>query len=185
MKKIILLALILFSTVSLAQKFKVTPNGLKDSENLEKSFVVIPIDGKTAKELYDESIKFINKNYKSPEDVIKGKTEGEFLKFETYASGFITIKNGWTNVPFSAKYTIELTFKDGKVKYEIIELDMYNSTDKGLPLTFTGGTMSWSVYNKKGELKKEGVDTSIENYFNGYLMSITNFMQGKLAEDKW
>ncbi len=183
MKKILLLALILFSSLTFAQKLKVTPNGLKDSENSEKSFVVIPVEGKTAKQLYDETVKYINKNYKSAEDVIKGKTEGEYLKFVTYAPKFISVKNGWDKIPFNAKFTIELNFKDGKVKYEIIELEMYN--DAKYNLSFTGSGLSFFIYNKNGELKKEDAKNNIEEYFNGNLLSLTNFIQGKSTEDKW
>ena len=61
MKKIMLLLLIMFANFSFAQKITVTQTGLKDSENIEKSFVVIPAEGKTAKQLYDESLKYINK----------------------------------------------------------------------------------------------------------------------------
>jgi hypothetical protein len=183
MRKFLLLALISFSSVTFAQKLKVTPNGLRDSEDSEKSFVVIPAEGKTAKQLYDDAVKYINKNYKSAEDVIKGKTEGEYLKFVTYAPKFILVKNSFDKVPFNAKYTIELNFKDGKVKYEIIELEMYN--DAKYNLSFTGSGLSFFIYNKKGELKKEDAKNSIEEYFNGNLSSLTNFLQGKTTDDKW
>ena len=117
MKQFLLMGLISLSTLSNGQKLSVTPKGLKDSVDNEKSFVVIQAEGKTAKQLYDNALKYINKTYKSADDVIKGKTDGEYLKFITYAPSFMTLKNGFANVPFHAKYTIELNFKDGKVKY--------------------------------------------------------------------
>jgi len=183
MKKITLLLLLMFANFSFAQKITVTPTGLKDSENIEKSFVVIPAEGKTAKQLYDESLKYINKNYKSADDVIKGKTDGEYLKFVTFAPSFITIKNGFAKAPFTAKYTTELSFKDNKVKYEIIELEMYNEAN--YQLNFTGSGISFFIFNKKGELKKEDAKNSIEEYFNANILSLSNFLQGKTVEDKW
>ena len=182
-KKIMLLLLLMFANFSFAQKITVTQTGLKDSENIEKSFVVIPAEGKTAKQLYDESLKYINKNYKSADDVIKGKTDGEYLKFVTYAPNFITIKNGFARVPFTAKYTTELSFKDNKVKYEIIELEM--SSEANYQLNFTGSGISFFIFNKKGELKKEDAKNSIEEYFNANILSLSNFLQGRTVEDKW
>lgn len=183
MKIIMLLLLLMFANFSFAQKITVTQTGLKDSENIEKSFVVIPAEGKTAKHLYDESLKYINKNYKSADDVIKGKTDGEYLKFVTFAPNFITIKNGFARVPFTAKYTTELSFKDNKVKYEIIELEM--SSEANYKLNFTGSGISFFIFNKKGELKKEDAKNSIEEYFNANILSLSNFLQGKTVEDKW
>jgi hypothetical protein len=182
MRNFLLLALILFSFSTFAQKLQVTPNGLRNSEDSEKSFVIIPVEGKTAKQLYDESVKYINKNYKSAEDVIKGKIEGEYLKFVTYAPKFILLKNGFVKVPFDAKYTIELNFKDGKAKYEISELEM--NSDGGY-LSFTGSGISYFIYNKKGELKREDAKNNIEEYFNRNLSSLANFLKGKTMEDKW
>jgi hypothetical protein len=183
MRKTLLIALISLSTLTFAQKLSVTPNGLRDSADIEKSFVVIPAEGKTAKQLYDDAVKYINKTYKSADDVIKGKTDGEYLKFVTYAPSMLMLKNGFTKVPFNAKYIIELNFKDGKVKYEIIELEIYN--DAKYNLSFTGSGLSFFIYNKKGELKRETEKASIEQYFNGSLLSLTNFLQGKTTEDKW
>lgn len=183
MKKILLIVLISLSTLTFAQKISVTPNGLRNSADLEKTFVVIPAEGKTAKQLYDDAVKYINKTYKSADDVIKGKTDGEYLKFITFAPSFITLKNGFTKVPFNAKYTIELNFKDGKVKYEIIELEIYN--DSKYNLNFTGSGISFFIYNKNGELKREAEKANIEEYFNEKLLSITNSLQGKTNEDKW
>ena len=84
MRKIILLTMIAFCTLSYAQSLVVTPNGLRDSTDTEKTFVVINVEGKTAKELYDNAIKYINRNYKSPDDVIKGKIEGEINFYFTF-----------------------------------------------------------------------------------------------------
>ena len=54
------------SNVIYAQEFTVTPTGLKDNANLEKTYVVINTPGKTAEQNYNNVIKYINKTYKSP-----------------------------------------------------------------------------------------------------------------------
>lgn len=55
MKKLILLTMIALSTMTYGQKFNVTPNGLRDLNDNEKTFVVINAEGKTAKQLYDNA----------------------------------------------------------------------------------------------------------------------------------
>lgn len=183
MKKIILIVFIVIGTISYGQKLVVTPTGLRDANDLEKTFVVINAEGKTSKELYDNALKYINKNYKSPDDVIKGKTDGEYLKFITYAPNFITIKNSFVKTPFNAKYTTELSFKDGKVKYEVISIEIEN--DAKAILSFTGSGINFFIYNKKGELKREDAKISIEDYFNLNVATVSDFLQGKNSNDKW
>lgn len=185
MKKIILFAFIAISSISYGQKLSVTPTGLRDANDLEKTFVVINADGKTSKELYDNALKYINKNYKSPDDVIKGKTDGEYLKFITHIENFLIIKNTGVKVQIDADYTCELSFKEGKVKFEIIAIDM--PADKGgFKVLFTGGAFDgYPIYNKKGELKRPETKTEIETYFNSQISTLSDFLQGKSSNDKW
>jgi hypothetical protein len=185
MKKIILFAFMAINTITYGQKLTVTPTGLKNADELEKSFVVIVADGKISKELYDNALKYINKNYKSPDDVIKGKTDGEYLKFITHVENLLIIKNMGTKVQIDADYTCELSFKDGKVKFEIIALDM--PADKGgFKVLFNGGAFDgYPVYNKKGELKRPETKSEIENYFNSQILTLSDFLQGKSSNDKW
>jgi hypothetical protein len=184
MKNLLLFILLAFSTFTYGQKLNVTPNGLRDVNDIEKAFVVINADGKTAKQLYDNALKYINKNYKSPDDVIKGKTDGEYLKFITHVPNFLIVLNTGAKVLIDADYTVELSFKDGKVKYEVIYLNMYNSA--GYKVLFTGGIMEgFPIYNKKGELKRPDTKTELETYFNSQINSITEFLQGKSNNDNW
>lgn len=83
-QQLFLLIFLLFNLVVFSQEYEVTPNGLKDKSNLENTFVVIDAPNKTTTELYQNAVKYINENYKNPEEVIKGKTENEYLRFETY-----------------------------------------------------------------------------------------------------
>ncbi len=159
--------MIFFYSLSYGQTFVLTPNGLRDSLDTEKSYVVINIEGKTAKQLYDNAIKFINKTYSNPNFVIKGQTDGEYLKYDTHASDFISLKNSFLTAKFDVDYTTELNFKDGKVKFEIINLDMNKRTQNGVNrLLLVGNMMSLGIYNKKGDLKKADAKIQIENFFN-------------------
>ena len=185
MKKLILFFLTALSTLTYGQKLSVTTNGLRDINDNEKTFLVINVEGKTSKQLYDNALKYINKNYKSPDDVIKGKTDGEYLKFITHVSNFLVVNNSGAKIPIDADYTIELNFKDGKAKFEIISLDMYAQTG-GYKVIFSGGAFDgYPIYNKKGKLKRPDTKSEIETYFNSQINLIANFLQGKDNNDNW
>lgn len=185
MKKLVLLSMVLISTLTYSQKIVVTPNGLRDANDNEKTYVVINAEGKSAKQLYDNAVKYINKNYKSPDDVIKGKTDGEYLKFITHTSNFLVVNNSGAKISIDCDYTIELNFKDGKIKLEIIALDMYAQTG-GYKVLFTGGAFDgYPIYNKKGDLKRPDTKAEIEAYFNSQIIAITEFLQEKSNDDNW
>lgn len=144
--------LIFFVFGSFAQKFEVTPNGLKDASNLDNSHVVIEADGVSASELYNNAYRFIQENYKNPKEVIKGNVKGEYLKFDTYAPSFIVYNNSGAKIPINATYTTELRFKDGKVRYEIVSLGMKGDSG-GYSVLFTGGLLQgYIVFKKNGSL---------------------------------
>lgn len=184
--KYLLQALIFsFCFYSNSQTFVVTPNGLRDSKNIEKSYVVITKEGKSAKELFDNSLKYINKAYKNPEEVIKAKIDGEYLKFNTYVPGFTIVDNLGTSLPINAKYTVELSFKDGRIKYEVIELTMSASTG-GYNIIFSGSPFEgYPIFNKKGELKREETKQDIENHFNAVIKDFSKELGGDKQEDEW
>ncbi len=175
--------MITLCSLSYGQKFVVTPNGLKDLNDKEKSYVVINIEGKTAKELYDNAIKYINKNYKSPNDVIKGKIDGEYISFITHAGDFIPVKIMGRIHYYGADYTTELNFKDGKVKFEIINLDMKH--EQGTQFYYVKTLYAWGVYNKKEEIVDEGAKIGIENFFNSRIQSLSDVLSGRNSNESW
>ena len=72
MKIFYLLAFVLFSTITHAQKLAVTPNGLRNANDTQKTFIVIPTQGKTAKQLYEYiplQYSLHVSNYKKQKDV--------------------------------------------------------------------------------------------------------------------
>ena len=156
--------MIFFCSLSYGQKFVLTPNGLRDSLDTEKSYIVINAEGKTAKQLYDNAIKFINKTYKNPSEVIKGNTDSEYLKFETHDPDFLTLKSLGMTLKWGGSYTTELSFKDGKVKYEIINLeirDETNRTNSSSPFPLKGG-----IFKNDGTIRKKDAKSQVESNIN-------------------
>ena len=183
MKKLLLLVLFI-PLVSIGQEFTVTPDGLKDKVDVEKTYVVINTPDKTAEQNYNNAIKHINKIYKNPEEVIKGNVKDEFLKFDTFVSNFIGVKNGISKVDNDATYTIALSFKGNRVKFEVVALDIYN--DSGYRVLFSGGALSgFAIYNKKKtKLRLPEVKSDIETYFNNEIKTYESiFLETSASED--
>tara|TARA_B100000586_G_C19908683_1_gene342187 strand:+ start:37 stop:594 length:558 start_codon:yes stop_codon:yes gene_type:complete len=185
MKKLLIL-LFFISFNSFGQKFVATMNGLRDADNVDNNYLVLEMDGLNATELYKQSIKYINDNYNNPEEVIKGSSEGEFLKFDTYVDNLLTYKNSGVKIQITGLYTTELRYKDGRIKYEIISLEM-KAKKYSQYLLFSGGMMSgYLVYKKNGKLFKEQTKIDIENYFNNNLETLKKYLIGEAdQEDDW
>ena len=105
MRNLFLLMVLTASAHVYGQAYTVTPDGLRDKSDNEKTYLVLEADGLSATQLYDNAIKYVNEKYKDPEEVIKGKTEGEYLKFDTHISNFIVYNNSGAKMPIQATYT--------------------------------------------------------------------------------
>tara|TARA_R110001632_G_scaffold148797_2_gene266043 strand:+ start:960 stop:1526 length:567 start_codon:yes stop_codon:yes gene_type:complete len=186
-KQLFLLAFLLFNYIGFAQEYEVTPSGLKDKSNIENSFLVIETPEKTIAELYQNAIQYINENYKNPDEVIKGKTENEYLRFETYVPQFTKVNNSGAKLAVSMEYTTELRFKDGKVRFEIKALSI-TADNGGLSVNFSGNIWKgYPIFNQKnGVLRLPETKLELENYFNAKVAEINNFLLDKSTiKDDW
>lgn len=184
MKKIITLITLLTFSISFSQNFIVTPEGIKDKDS-ENKFLVIEAKDKSINDLYKNALKFINEKYKNPDEVIKGKTENEYLRFVTHAPQFTTVKNGGVTLDISANYTIELRFKEGKVRYEILSLEM-TADNGGRNVYFKGSIWKgYPIYTKKNKLRLEETKNDIESYFDNQVKELKDFLVGKKKKDDW
>lgn len=91
----------------------------------------------------------------------------------------LTYKNGGAKLPIDGKYSVELSFKDGKVKYEITSLRMYHAVQTAYEIKFTsGGFDGYPIYNKKLELKKPETKKDIETFFNSQVSNLKTALTG-------
>lgn len=147
--------------------------------------MVLEIDGKSTLELYNLAIGYINETYENPNAVIKGKVAGEYLRFSGYDANFMMYNNSGVKIPIQVDYQIELRFKDGKVRYEIIELDMRGSKS-GIGVKFSGGVMSgYIIYKNNGSLFKPETKADIERYFNVHVNALLTYLQGAAKPSDW
>ncbi len=88
-------------------------------------FVVTPVEGKTAPEIYKKVIEWIKVTYKKPDEVILSTIENEYVRFE----GVSDISS------FKCKYQIEISIKDDRYKFDLIGLQVFvNPNQSGVPV---------------------------------------------------
>jgi len=188
MKKVVLLAIVLISSLSLSsQSFIATSEGLRDSSNLANEYLILKFEGKTANQLYDATNRFCQKNYTNPKNSLKSDIKNEYLKIGTYASSFIQLQKGMFgeaytgNILFSACFS----FKDGKVKFEISEVDMTAWDGEHKVFYTSPGGLNWSIFKSNGKPRGE-LPTQYQTYFNKYVATYVWFINNeKKNNDNW
>ena len=180
------LVMITFAVGLQAQTYVVTPYGLRDADNLDKSYVVIDVEGKSAQELYDRAREYIIRTFKNPDLVEKGAIDNEYLRYNTYADGVTTIPIPLNNLVYGASYSVELAFKDGKVKHEVILLEL-DSDGNTLGFQPQRLAMGWWLYSKKGKLKLPKNKAEIEAYFESIVADLAAYLRGtsETDDDDW
>lgn len=182
MKQFLVVLFSLISTLSFSQEFEVTPNGIKDKLNPNNNFLVIEVENISANKLYENALKFVIETYKNPEFVIKGKIENEYLRFVTKNNPF-SFYNKIGRMTANINYSIELRFKDGKVRYEIIELNMPVAEPRNL--TFKGSIWSgYPIFNDKGEIRLLEAKEKLEGSLNEQVILLKKFLI-EPKQDKW
>jgi hypothetical protein len=148
MKKILLGLLILVSFNSNAQETEFT---FTDDKGMT-DFIVTPVEGKTAPEIYKKIVDWIKITYTNPDEVILSTIENEYVRFEGTTNEIDKTKS---------KYQIEISIKDGKYKFDLINLLYYDRTIQMY------GVVGWTNYygnfisnstkeSRKDKYKKDG-----------------------------
>lgn len=177
MKKLITLLLLTVTCTVSAQYIKVTPEGLKDTKE-EQSYVILDFENQSAEDLYSKSILFVNQRFKNPEHVIKSNVENKMLRYSDYKPNGIQVLNGMVRIPVDVKYQVELGFKDNKVKFDIVSLDMGGLNFKG---NVWKGYPIWNEKNSKLRLEQE--KNELEAYFNAIVVEYVEYMKNN--NDEW
>ncbi|MGV3698286.1 hypothetical protein [Flavobacterium sp.] len=168
MKKLILLLMICSSSFA-QDKFEWSANGVTD-------FVTADVTG-NASQVYGKAINWIKENYANPNEVIKMQIENEKIRFQGLKKNFNCIGS----VCADGLYTIEISIKDGKYKFDPIELQLSNSAGS---FSFPMSELK-AYYDKKGELRKgskESLD-NVVNMFNELNESLKGYINGVKKND--
>lgn len=157
MKKILLLILFVSGIIN-AQETEFTFDNVKGMTD----FIVTPVEGKTAPDIYKKILDWIKVTYKSPEKVILSTIENEYIRFEGIDNTFYSV--GIMGKKYrDVKYQIEISVKDGKYKFDLISMYAYwpptsRSSGGWSEITIFNGnstkeSLEKSIYNKSGDLR--------------------------------
>ena len=174
MKNTLLLIAMTFTGIATAQtneQFKLTREGVAP--------IVQEIEGKTAADLYNSAINWVQSTYKNPDKVLKAKIENESIRIDGYKSSAwyytsIGIKNY-----YNMQYSINVSFKEGKYRMEYTIGDF--TTNTGQKLTYSYPTF----FKKDGTIRgtyDEAVP-SLEASMNELANSLFNYLSGKTQSD--
>lgn len=161
MKKTILGLMLIASFYSNAQETEFTFN----SERGMTDFIVTPVQGKTAPEIYKKVIEWIKVTYKNPEKVILTTIENEYLRFEGFSETLYSY-NAMGQHYEPTKYVVEISIKDGKYKFDLISMQSLAASSS----MSAGGWYDVKLFTtkiskedlEKGYFKKDG---SLRNVF--------------------
>ena len=148
----IILTTNLFAQNTQVDSLYITPNGIN-------GYLVLETSG-SAEKLHNKTQEWVKYNFDTPEEVMKSSIPGELLRCDMY------LERG--RMEYSL--TIELLFKDDRIKYDVISL---KPSTGGYPYFLQGGALDVSFFNNRGKPRNRAEDDRIT----------TDRMMNELAEE--
>lgn len=165
MKKIILLFFLFSTRIGFTQETE-----FKFSKNEFTDFVVVECKNKTQSELYKKTLDWVAVTYNRPSAVIQGQIENDYIRIEGFSKDLVA--NG-------TKYQIEISFKDGKYKFDIIQIEFWHDLDFPEPKWKKFDMINTNKYfDKEGKIKGryKSVCSRITEYFNSLNSNLKDFI---------
>jgi hypothetical protein len=148
-----------------SEKFEYSESGIND-------YIVTKVENKTTNEIYGKTINWIKETYKNPDKVIKMEIENEKVRINGVASDLLFVKK----MSFNLDYVIEISFKDGKYKFELVSLSTEGADYKKIP--------NFKTDNKL--IKNFGDSPNkIEAYLNNLNENLKNYILGQKKKEDW
>ena len=172
MKNIILLLVLSVTSLSFSQEteFKFTKYGLTD-------FVVSPVIGKTQNELYKKTLDWVSYTFKEPGEVVKASIENEYIRIEGFSKDLICYSYMGKRCG-DTKYEIEISFKDGKYKFDVLSISEYNNMSKSIMWSNFDIVNTSGYFDKKGEAKSsyKFIVATVPEHFNNLNLDLKGFL---------
>lgn len=165
MKKVLLLIVLLITGVINAQQTEFAFDNIKGMTD----FVVTPIEGKTASEIYKKVLDWIKVTYKNPDKVILSTIENEYIRFEGTSETLYSVNITMLGKTYyNSKYQIEISVKDNKYKFDLIGMQNYYPKSQ----YSAGGWAENVIFNNITQ--KEGLSTFYKK--DGNLKSMWKYL---------
>jgi hypothetical protein len=91
-------------------------------EGLKPEFIVVQATEYEQNDLYIKTINWVKKTFTNPNEVIKATIENEMIRIEGAKKDWLCVNSIGGSICTNALYVVEISFKKGKYKFEIISL---------------------------------------------------------------
>lgn len=175
MKKTVIGLMMLLSYYSNAQETEYTFTAEKGMTE----FIVTPVEGKTASEIYKKAIEWIKVTFKNPDKVILSTIENEFIRLEGFSETLYSY-NAMGQYFTPSKFQIEISIKDGKYKFDLVGLQELVDANWREVSFFTSKTTQEElekayIFKKDGTLRSTyKFANEVPTYFNNLNKSLSD-----------
>lgn len=178
MKQLASISILIFIAVmTFAQEIpelKITKTGVES--------IVVQTPGMTASQLYEKSINWVKETYENPDKVLKAQIENKKIRVSAFAKNAWWYKIMGMKTTYNMDYSIEISFKDGKYRFEYFVGQFYTKD-------YTKALFSYSSFFKKsGELRKSYKDAapSMDFTMNSLVHNFNTYVIGQEeADEAW
>lgn len=176
MKNSITFTLFLFVSLCYGQdlpKFSLT-NGVKDA--------VINVGEKSAREIYEKSVDWLNSKYKNPSEVVDERIKNKMIKISGFQSNFSFYNSREGNkVSYALDYSIQFKFKDGKYKIEFSPKQVRANGETFPFVAYSNNLDEDDIYEASYMEAREYFERSINNLS----LSLYNYITNSDDDDNW
>ena len=209
MKKLLFTIALLISAVSFGQSFELTdkqvdegPKLAQGSYKLFTPVLVLEVTG-SAEDLYNKTIGWVNETYKNPDEVIKGKVEGKYVRINGFVGSLLSNNVIGTTFYYDVRYSVEIKFRENKIRYEVTKMEQYIPASQYGASRWDDMVFGFKVAKKKGKAnKKTGLRSpgkidkngaknyeSVKSYFENLGLGIKEYVENSSSEstsdDDW
>jgi hypothetical protein len=133
--------------------------------------------------LYKKTLDWVAISFKNPKEVIKAQIENDYIRLEGFKSKMLCINSLGTLACYDVKYQLEISFKDGKYKFDAISVDIITKT--GTSTFPINGDVS-AYFKKNGEIRTSFklFPEALESTFNGLNKDLENFLKSETIPSK-
>ncbi len=184
--------LVLFTQLSFAQYFKLTPQGFVSND--DSDFTVVNVPNVKQKDLYKNVLNAINSMYSNPQKGLN-VVDGESISLTAYEENALPVRHsaggfGKVNYKYDLSYTLSFLFKDGKIRINTPTFECRRWYEGTYKPTSGWGSSGWTtlklvkgkndrvaIYDKDGKLLLEDAYNGLNTHLNSLLKQIIDKSQ--------
>jgi hypothetical protein len=209
MKKLLFTIALLISAVSFGQSFELSDKQVDDGPKIAQGsykiftpVLVLEVTG-SAEDLYNKTINWVNETYKNPDEVIKGKVEGKYVRINGFVASLISANVIGTTITWDVRYSLEIKFRENKLRYEVTKMEQFIPASQYGSARWDDMAFGFKVVKRKGKAnKKTGLRSpgkidkdgarnyeSVKSYFENLGLGIKEYVENNNSEsasdDDW